>query len=410
MRTFTTSLLLVAGLGGLASANGFYINEHDARTTGRGGTATSTDTDPSAIVYNVAGIGFGEGTAISIGASLIELSATYHDPTDRETEANTSPQPLPNVAITSRVHDMVAIGLSFHMPYGLAAKWPSSSPQAVVVTNESLRAYYITPAVAFNLDKIVRGLSIGAGADLVPATVQLENDLVFGDASGHAKLGGDAFGVGARAGVMFHPAFAPKLSLGASWHSQVNLNFTGTGDFDIADPYRSQLPPDGDISTTVRLPQQAAAGAAFRPTPAIELELNAVWTDWSKFDEIDVTLPDGTHKVEPQNYEDTVTLRVGAEYKFKTLNAAVRAGYIYDPTPVPTTTISARLPDINRHVVTVGGSYAFSDLLDAHLGLLWVLPGSSTASTVMPYEPVFKGSYDVQAFVASVSLIAHLGK
>ena len=135
-----------------------------------------------------------------------------------------------------------------------------------------------------------------------------------------------------------------------------------------------------------------------------------MWTDWSKFDEIDIKLPDGTHKVESQKYENTLTLRVGAEYKFQSVGAAVRAGYIYDPTPVPTTTISARLPDINRHVVTVGGSYSFSELLDAHLGLLWVLPGTSTASNVMPYEPVFKGSYDVSAFVASVSLIAHLGK
>jgi long-chain fatty acid transport protein len=410
MRTITTSLLLVAGLGGIATANAFYINEHDARATGRGGTATATDTDPSAIVYNVAGIGLSEGTTISLGASLITPDASYTDLRDRKTVSDTSPQTVPHFGITSRVHDMIAIGLSFHLPYGLAVSWPSNSPQTTVVTKQSLRSYYITPAVAFNLDKIVRGLAVGVGADLVPATVELENDLVFGDATGHAKLGGDAFGVGARAGVMFHPAFEPRLSLGASWHSQVNLNFSGTGDFDIADPYRSQLPPDGDISTSVRLPQQAAGGAAFRPTPAIEVELNAVWTDWSKFNKIDITLPDGSHNVQAQDYEDTLTLRVGAEYKLRALGAAVRAGYIYDPTPIPTTTISARLPDINRHVVTVGGSYAITKSLDAHVALLWVIPGTTTASNAMPYAPIFKGSYDVSAFVASAMLNARFGK
>lgn len=406
MRTITTSLLLVAGLGGVASANGFYINEHDARTTGRGGTATATDTDPSAIVYNVAGIAFSKGTTISVGASLIAPAASYTDPSGNKTDSNTSPQALPTIGITSRIHDMIAVGVSFHLPFGLAVSWPSDSPQTSVVTKQSLRSYFITPAVAVNLDKFVRGLAIGAGLDLVPATVQLENDLIFGDEVGHAKLGGTAFGVGVRAGAQFHPAFEPRLSLGASWRSQVNLDFSGTGDFDIADPFRMQLPPDGDISTSIKLPQQLAGGVAFRPTPASEIELNAVWTDWSKFHTIDIKLPDDSHTVQAQDYKDTVTIRVGAEYKFRTLRAAARVGYIYDPTPVPTTTISARLPDVNRHDITAGGSYTISDMLDVHLGLLYVLPASRDASNAMPYAPFFKGSYDVSAFVASAQINA----
>lgn len=413
MRTITTSLFLVAGvaaLGGTASANGFYINEHDARTTGRAGTATATDTDPSAIVYNVAGIGFSEGTTIALGASLIAPNASYTDPSNSTTDSNTSPQTLPSLGITSRVHDMLTIGVMFHLPFGLAVSWPASSPQTSVVTKQSLRSYFITPAAAVNLDKFVRGLSIGVGLDLVPATVQLENDLQFGDETGHAKLGGDAFGVGVRAGAMFHPAFEPRLSLGASWRSNVKLDFSGTGDFDIADPFRAQLPPDGDIKTSITLPQQVAGGAAFRPMPALELELNAVWTNWSKFKTIDITLPDMSHSVQPQDYKNTTTIRFGAEYQLRTLRAAVRAGYAYDPTPVPTTTISARLPDINRHVVTVGGSYTVSKMIDAHVGLLWVLPGTRETSTAMPYAPFFKGSYDVSAFVLAAMVQAHFGR
>lgn len=406
MRTLSKTLFLLACAGGVASANGFYLNEHDAKVTGRGGTATATDTDPSSIVYNVGGLAVGEGTAISLGASLIAAQATYNAPDNTSTDTNSSPAVLPNFAVSHRINDMFAAGVSFHLPFGLAVSWPDSSPQADVVTKQALRTYFITPAVGVNLDKQVPGLSIGAGLDLVPSTVQLEQNVYFGSAQGSAVLGGDAFGIGGRVGLMYRPAaLKNKLSVGVSWRSQIDLDFEGTGDFDMAPPYRGQLPPDGDISTTLHVPQSVSAGVAYRPMDQLELELNATWIDWSAFDTIDITLPDGSHNVQPQDYTDTVTLRLGGEYKLPEQKLSLRAGYAYDPTPVPDTTLSARLPDINRHVVSAGGTYKVTKNVDAHLAALWVLPGSNEASNDDMYMPLYKGTYDVTAFVASLGLL-----
>src|SRR5205823_3812302 len=143
MRT-ATSFVLLAGLAGTASANAFFINEHDAKVTGRAGASTATDTDASSIVFNVGGLAVGDGT------------------------------------------------------------------QADIATKSSLRTYYITPAVGLNLDQQVPGLSVGAGLDLVPATVELEQAIIFGDPTnggtqGKAHLGGTAFGIGGRVGVMYRP-------------------------------------------------------------------------------------------------------------------------------------------------------------------------------------------------------------
>jgi hypothetical protein len=129
------------------------------------------------------------------------------------------------------------------------------------------------------------------------------------------------------------------------WRSQVNLDYKGKGDFDIDPAFRSQLPPDGDITTSISLPQTFAGGVAFNATPELQLEVNAMWIDWSKFNELRIALPGGAETVSPQDYEDTVTLRVGAEYALPKQKAAVRAGYVYDPTPIPSTTVSATLPD-----------------------------------------------------------------
>lgn len=407
MRTLSKSLFILVGLGGAASANGFYINEHDAKVTGRAGATVATNADASSIVFSPGGIAVGEGTAFSVGASVIQANASYTTPDDLKTDTNGDPAVLPAAMITHRINDMFAAGVAFHLPFGLAVSWPDSSPQSGVVTKQSLRTYFITPAVGVNLDKQVPGLSIGAGLDLVPATVQLEQNLYFGTETGSAVLGGTAFGIGGRVGIQYRPAAEKRLSFGLVWKSQVDLDFEGTGDFDMAAPYRDELPPDGDISTTLHLPMSIGGGVAFRPTPELELEANAVWINWKKFETIDITLADGTHNVQPQNYKNTVTVRVGGEYKINP-KAAVRAGYIYDPTPVPDTTLSARLPDINRHDITLGGTYSVTPKIDVNLAGLVVLPGSNEASNKEPYMPAFKGTYDVSAFVVSLGLNGRL--
>jgi long-chain fatty acid transport protein len=192
------------------------------------------------------------------------------------------------------------------------------------------------------------------------------------------------------------------------YRTDVHLDFSGKGDFDIEDPYRSQLPPDGDISTSITLPQQIWGGVAYSPIPALELELDAVWINWSKFEELRIHLPGGIDTVAPQNYRNTTTVRLGAEYKLEQQQLALRAGFIYDPTPIPTTSQTAQLPDVNRKNVTLGASKYFGNY-GAHLGLLWVTPGSRETSDEM-YMPVYKGKYEVQAFVAALSLSGHIGK
>lgn len=398
----------VLGTGGIASANGFYINEHDAKVTGRGGATTATNTDPSSIVFNPGGIPVGEGTNVSIGGSLIAAKGSYFDTMDNRTDTDSSPAVVPNIYITSRVHEMVAVGIGFHLPFGLAVSWPNGHAQADVIQDQTLRTYFITPSVGLNLNKYVPGLTVGGGIDLVPSTVELKQALIFGDTTGTATLGGDGFGIGGRFGVQYQPAALKALRLGAMWRSPVKVDFEGKGDFDIAAPFREQLPPDGDISTSITMPQSVSGGVAYNATPELQLELNAVWINWKSFKELRIHLPAGAETVSPQLYEDTVTVRVGAEYALPKQNAAVRVGYIYDPTPIPNTTVSARLPDANRHDITAGGSYMFGNYA-VHLGLLYVLPSSQKTSDEQ-YMPVFKGKYEVTAFVASLSLAGRFGK
>lgn len=393
----------ILGSSGLASANAFNINEHDARVTGRGGATAASNTTPSSIVFNPGGIAVGEGTSFQIGGSLYLAEGSYQPLGGDKTSTDSDPSVVPSIYLTSRITDMLAVGVGFHLPFGLAVSWPDNHAQTDVIQDQTLRTYFITPSIGLNLDKAIPGLSIGGGVDIVPATVELQQTLLFGDARGTAHLGGEATGIGGRAGIMYR---RNALRLGVMWRSDVTLDFEGQGDFDIDAPYRNQLPPDGDITTSITLPQSVWGGIGYAASPNLELEYNAVWINWEKFDELRINLPAGAVTVSPQDYRNTVSHRLGLEYKWP--KAALRAGFIYDPTPIPGTTLSARLPDVDRKNITLGGSTYFGNY-GAHVGFLWVTPDERDTSMTDPYAPQFKATYGVQAFVASLMFSGTFG-
>ena len=403
------SLAALSVLGGIAHGNAFLLNEFDAKAVGRGNAVVATDIDPSAIYYNIGGLAVANGTQAMVGGALIAPSASFTDTAGVKTDSSTPTQFVPGVFVSSRVSSLVAVGLGFSTPFGLANQWPSTSPQANIVENLTLHTFFITPSVGLNLGSYVPGLTVGGGLDLVPATVELRQAEYFGEDRGSAHLAGTAFGVGGRIGVMYRPAWAQRLSLGVMWRSDVKESFTGNGNFDAPAPYRSLLPPDGAISTSLTLPQQVSGGIGYRPVDPLELEADVIWTNWSKFKSLDITVPamgTGTMTIpQPEDYTNTFTARVGVAYQLTRF--ALRVGYIYDPTPIPAERLTVQLPDINRNDVTAGASVALGQYA-VHAGLLYVIPGSrKTADT--PYQPFNKGTFDVAAFVASVTLSGQLG-
>ncbi len=409
MRLLSSALFLGAGLcasAGVASANGFVLNDFSAKATGRGDATIATSSDGSAIVYNVAGIAAQTGVNFYVGASFLSATGSFTNDADgKKTETDSPMAVTPGMYVTARVHDMVVVGLGFHTPFGSKIQWPAEAPTADEVRSQALRTYFITPSVGLNLDKLVPGLQAGVGLDLVPATVELKQDIFFGETRGNATLGGNAFGVGGRVGLMYRPPSAPALSFGLHYRSKVKLDFEGDGDFDIADPFRDQLPPDGEISTSITLPQSVGAGIAVRPSDRIEAEFNAMWMGWSSFKELVVELPGDQQLVSPREYEDRVSYRVGLEYKAVPNKFDVRVGYMYDPTPIPADYLTASLPDANRHDLTIGGTYHMGNY-NVDVGLLWVTPAEKdTGST--PEMPHYKGTYGIEVFLGAVSFGGH---
>jgi long-chain fatty acid transport protein len=416
--TLFTSLGLVA-IGGSASANSFNINEHDARVTGRGGAMAAASDDAAAIVFNPAGLALIDGTNISIGGSLYIAKGSYGDGTST-VETDSPPTPVPNIYFGTRINQMIAVGVGVHFPFGLAVSYPEGHPQATIAQDSDLRTAFISPTVGLNLDKQVPGLTVGVGIDIVPASIELKRALEFGDTTGTVDLAADTIGYGFRAGVMYHPPKAKKLKLGVMYRHSVKLDFEGQADFDIAEPFRSQLPPDGDATASITLPASVWGGIAYSPRDNLELEFDAVWIHWAQTfpkdanrggdaTSLTINLPGGQVSEVPQDYEDTMTYRLGVDYFLPKNKINLRAGLIYDPTPIPTTTQTAQLPDVDRFAITGGASFKLTPKLDLHLSALYI-PHIERDSSDDPAIPIFHGTYGVDALVLSAGLSGTFGK
>src|SRR6185503_5182403 len=99
------------GTSAVASANAFNINEHDARVTGRGGATAATNTTPSAMVFNPGGIAVADGTNVLLGGTIYVAEGSYTPIGGGDkTTTDQSPAVVPSVYLTSRVHEMVAVG------------------------------------------------------------------------------------------------------------------------------------------------------------------------------------------------------------------------------------------------------------------------------------------------------------
>jgi long-chain fatty acid transport protein len=395
------SLLLAPGL---ALASGFHVDEADARATGRAGAVIADAGNATAVYYNPAGIAELHGVQLQVGATLVRPTAEF---TPAGGGAVTKAEPdsfvLPQLFASWRADGLVALGIGVYAPFGLALNWPASSPGRTSVRQAELRTLFISPTWALNLSSWVPGLSLGAGVDLVPASVRLTRDILFGTDVGSAALSGTAFGLGGRAGLAYRPSALPALSFGLSYHSPVHLQFRGEADFDAPPAYRGSLPPDGDVRTSVNLPQMLSLGIAVAPLPAWEIELDGSWRGWSSYDRLDVTLPDGEVQSSRKDWNDSLTLRLGTEYTFAERWSA-RLGVVWDQTPIPTDTLDFQLPDIDRIALSAGFGAQISHVFRVDLGVLYVLPGERTTSMEDPLEPPVKGTFGVDAWVVGSSL------
>jgi len=163
------------------------------------------------------------------------------------------------------------------------------------------------------------------------------------------------------------------LNFGAAYKSAVNLTlegavaFTQGGSPDNISPGVRALALDGPAEVDLNLPHIVSIGLAGFPIKALTLGLGVDVATWSSYDRLNIRFPENPdlNVSEPKAWRNTVTVRVGAEYRVLP-ELPLRVGFIFDQDPVPAVTRGPDAPDSHRYEATAGVGYRFKGFnLDA---------------------------------------------
>jgi long-chain fatty acid transport protein len=359
-----------------ALPSGFQVMTQGARATGMGLAFAGVADDPTAIFYNPAGLGWQKHFEVYVGGALLTRTdggVVGANPFPGEgTEGTIEKQwfLVPNAYAVVPLTPELNFGVGVFSQYGLGLRWddPETWAGRFVSQNAVIKSLDLNPTFSYQL---FPQLAIAAGADYRFSKVQLERNQgridpftgAFVDVA-HVKLNSDLLsngGWGWNAGIMLKPFEA--LSIGASYRSKIKVDYEGDATFiqrltgnPVFDALVAAGLPQGThpVATSIDFPSSVNLGAGIQLPGGFLLALEADWTEWSRFQQLNIVFPDG---VAPNldritNWEDSWAYRAGIEKKFGTF--AIRVGYYYDNTPQPTVDVGPLLSDNDRNVYSAG--------------------------------------------------------
>ncbi len=386
-----TLLMTITALGG-----GFQLNEHGARAMAQGGAFAARATDPSAIYFNPAGLGFQHGTQVYLGATFIMPKVSFFGPLQDNVNTETKMvdqtfTPI-NAYVTYQVTDNIHVGFGVNNPFGLGTKWPDGWSGKFISNEVDLKSFFFTPTVAY---KFSDQFSLGVGMNYVTGNVTIKRT-VSDPFDPHANIDLELSGTGAGFNVGALYKFTNELSVGASYRSSVKIDASGTATFT---PNRSVYPA-GDASSSLELPATGFLGIAYAPMEHLSLEADYQYIGWSSFKDLTITFKkDNSQTVSPKDYQNTYILRVGGEYTWNDFQ--FRAGYLYDHSPVLTAYVEPLLPDANRNGANLGVGYQFTKELSVDVAYMFLkFDQRKVTGTAVNFD----GTYNANANLFSVDL------
>jgi len=345
-----------------AFGNGFDIYEQSAKAVGMAGAVTAQTDEPSAIFFNPAGIIQLDGTQISVGSCMVMptmefksngnmLMGTYAGETSKIKDHTWV---IPNAFVTHKVNEKVAIGIGTFAHFGLGVEWPNKWEGRFTpgTTKTILQTTSISPVIAF---KPLNNLSIGFGPYIQYFDIEL-NNLAFVAApapplapynnraqTADARLTANEWNWGWQAGLQLK--IIDGLTFGAAYLSEVRHKISD-GDQELKSLANGATIVKQGFSGEFTLPATLRLGLGWQKGPWT-VEAGAQWTEWTSYKTLQAVFDNGTSLTNPKNWHNAWLWRVGSQYRVnKYLD--LRAGFFYDETPIPGSTMDPLVPSGDR--------------------------------------------------------------
>lgn len=353
----------------VCSAAGFGIYEWSARGNALGGATVGRADDPSAVASNPAGITELEGVQVLGGVTAIMPKVDIRTGSTWTTSEDAVWTP-PHLYGTWKINENYSLGIGMFSRFGLGSvvdeDWTGryNSYEAII---ESVS---LNPNLAMRLSDQV---SIAVGIEAMYLDFSKKKKLNLGAinpafAEGDAHIQADGWAPGYNLALQYRPCKYSKIGL--TYRSPVSMKVRGTVDFSDINAMLTSgaltggvgIFKDTDAWGTVTLPDSIALGIAIYPIDKLSVEVGAVYTRWSTYDELKINYGDyiykpgvglATQTVEEKNWNDVWRFNIGIEYAALDW-LDLRCGYVFDQSPVPDDTIDYMIPANDRHLLNGG--------------------------------------------------------
>ena len=390
-----SAIAVAAAFASTAHAAGFMLTEQSAGALGRAYAGAGVDgTDLSGVYYNPATMVLHKGTAIQMGFVGIGLNLDYVGEDGTTANGREKSQAIPHGYIIHQINDKVWFGLGMTVPFGMGTEYDDDWAGSEHGISATILTFDLNPNFAFKLHE---KFSVGFGASIQYAQADLKKRSEIGmDVTGNhvavgdmqSEIDADSIAWGWNVGFMWSPT--ENFRVGISYRSQIKHD--AEGDLTVKNPsYDMDLLNDltegngqmiaGAISqqlgtfdgfATVTAPAWAMASVAWDVNDIVSLYGTFRWTDWSSFDELEITsngsitIP-GIVQNKPigetitNKWRDTYLGSLGMDLRL-TDWWTLRGGIAYESSPIANPrTRTAIIPDADRWWFAIGSSFKWSD-------------------------------------------------
>lgn len=398
-RSLATLGILLAS-SPLAHGSGFRLPELTLPGMALSNAVVADPDERGTYPYNPAAAGLHEENSLYAGLILIDphlKSDAAANPAGLVESDGESPVPVPNFSAAWHVPDSpLAVNFNVTAPFGLETKWPigNFSGSLTDPTHTKVELINFNPNLVYRLGP---DTSIAVGADYYYL-----RETVFD--TGVTALEGDGADWGWNVAFIHR---AGDWTVGGSYRSSVEMDVTGT--FGL--PFGSQALqlPAGTVlpaKTGIEFPAMLQLGVHYAVNNQWSVEFDLERTYWSSFDQLDIS---AKHPImgwtlvasDVNNWDDSNAYRLGFRYRPDALNTW-RFGYTYDQTPQPELYFSARVPDADRHLFSVGYGRQLTDTLSVDLAYMYVRFEDRTVDGAT--NVTYNGDYESTAHLLGGSL------
>ena len=380
-------------------AAGFRLPEVSVLGVGTSNALVANTDQLGALPYNPANMAFHDKNGLVAGVTYIDydLKVDTSVQTGGGSYDSTGDNSfwVPNLYVMAPGYGKVSFGLGINAPFGLETGWsaatfpnfaalgPAAAAAAPAVSR--IEMLNINPNIAY---KINNTTSLAFGIDMY----QLR-DLMLNTQGAKIEGTGQDFG--------WNIGFTKKLdkwNLGLSYRSSVKVGINGV--------VNDTVP----ATSSVEFPDMLQLGAYYQATDKWGIELDVERTGWSSFDKLVISIPAAGQTITSTNkWDDTWAMRLGAIYAINE-KTNLLLGYSFDETGQPDEYFSARVPDAERQLFSVGVTHDYGGwTLEA--SYMYVMLDDRTVSSTTPPNPadpngtsLYNGTYESSVNLLSIGL------